>query len=94
VPRGEVVRAVENDIRIRDEALDALAGDALVEPTYLDFRIDRGERLGRFLDFPPADRIGAVEDLALQVGEIDVVGVGDRQAPNAARREVQRRGAS
>ena len=42
------------------------------------------------LDLASADRIGAVQDLPLQVGEIDGVGVGDREPADAGPREVQR----
>jgi hypothetical protein len=41
-----------------------------------------------------AHRLGAIKDLPLQVGEVDVVGVGEDKAPETARREVQRRGAA
>jgi hypothetical protein len=45
-----------------------------------DFGIECFERLARGFRFPRADGVGAVEDLALQIGEIDLVGVGDGQA--------------
>jgi hypothetical protein len=41
-----------------------------------------------------AHRLGAIKDLPLQVGQIDVVGVGYEEAPKAARRQVERRGAA
>jgi hypothetical protein len=48
----------------------------------------------RGVDLRRADGIGAVENLALQVREIDVVRVGDGEAAQAARREIQRRRAT
>jgi hypothetical protein len=42
-------------------------------------------------DFRCADGIGAVEDLALQVREIDLVGVGESQSSDAGGDEVERR---
>jgi hypothetical protein len=38
------------------------------------------------------DRFGAVEDLALEVGEVDLVGVRDRQSADARGGEIQRSG--
>jgi hypothetical protein len=55
-----------------------------------DFGIQRGERGRRGIDLGQADRIRPVEDLALQVGEVDLVGVREREAPDAARGEVER----
>jgi hypothetical protein len=52
--------------------------------------IDGVQRGLRRFDLRRADRLGAVEDLALQVGEVDVVGVGDGQAADACRGEVKR----
>jgi len=56
--------------------------------------IDGVERGLRRFDLDRANGLGAVEDLALQVGEINLVGVGDGQAPEARSGEVQRRRAA
>jgi len=45
-------------------------------------------------DLHRADRIGAVQDLALQVGELDLVGVGDRQPADAGGGEIEGGGAA
>jgi hypothetical protein len=45
----------------------------------------------RGLDLHRADRLGAVEDLALQVGEVDLVAVGEDQPADARGREIQSR---
>jgi hypothetical protein len=52
------------------------------------------QRLARFVDFRRADRARAVEDLALQVGEVDLVGIGKGQLADATCCEVQGRGAA
>jgi len=39
-------------------------------------------------------RVGAIQDLALQVGEIDLVGVGQRQPADARRGEIEGRRAA
>ena len=44
--------------------------------------------------FLRADGIRAVENLPLQVGEVDLVGVGEGQAADAGGGEVERRGAA
>jgi hypothetical protein len=59
-----------------------------------DFGIERLERLARRLGLARADRVGAIEDLALQVGEIDLVGVGDGEALKACGGEIERRRAT
>ena len=92
--RGEVVRAVENDIVFRDQLLDLIAFDARRDLDDFNFGVDGVEgRTCRF-DFPRADRVGAIEDLPLQVGEIDLVGVSQRQPADARCREIEGRRAA
>ncbi len=52
------------------------------------------ERGARSLDLGHADAVGAIEDLALQVGEVDLVAIGEDDASNAACGEVKRRRAA
>ena len=54
--------------------------------------IQGSERRACRFYFLRADGIGAVENLALQVGEVDFVGVGEGDFADAARGEVERRG--
>ena len=56
------------------------------------FGIDRGEALRRGVDLARADVVRRVQDLPLQVGEVDVVGVADRERAHAGRREELRGG--
>ena len=53
-------------------------------------RIQRADRRGRRFHFRHANGCGVVRDLALQVGEVDGVVVGEYQVTNAGRREIQR----
>ena len=93
--RGEVVRAVENDIVFRDQLLDNLiAFDARRDLDDFNLRVDGVESRACRFDFPRADRVGAIQDLALQVGEIDLVGVGQRQPADARRGEIEGRRAA
>jgi hypothetical protein len=57
-----------------------IGGHAHVEIDDFDFGIERFERLARRFDLARADGLGAVKDLALQVGEIDLVAIGDGEA--------------
>jgi hypothetical protein len=94
VARGEVVRAVENDIVFREQLFDLIAFDARRDLDDFNFRVDGVESRARRFDFPRADRVGAIEDLPLQVGEIDLVGVGQRQPADARRGEIEGRRAA
>jgi len=60
-----------------------------VERHDLDVGVERLQRRLRGFDFHRADRVGAVEDLTLQIGEVDLVGVGDGQAADAGGGEVE-----
>jgi hypothetical protein len=60
---------------LNDEALDGFRIDARLESNDVDFRIQRGQGAARGVDFGRADQLGAIEDLPLQVGEVDLVGV-------------------
>jgi len=52
------------------------------------------ERLARGFRFWRAHGVGAVEDLALQVGEVDPVRIDEGQAADAGGGEVERGGAA
>ena len=56
----------------------------------MNFRIESGERFLRLVHFLRADRLGAIEDLPLEVGEVDLVRIGDGQLAEAAGRQVER----
>src|SRR5258707_8902588 len=92
--RREVVRAVENDITVRDNLLQFLLLKFLRKNLNVNFGIECREGFFRRLDFLRTDGVRAIENLALEVGEIDLVGIRDDQAPKAARREVERRRAA
>ena len=92
--RGEVVRAVENDIVCRDQLLDLIAFDARRDLDDFNLRVDGVESRACRFDFPRTDRVGAIQDLPLQVGEIDLVGVGQRQPADARRGEIEGRRAA
>ena len=91
VPGREIVRAIQDDIAARDKLFELLPLEFSRKNLNIDFGIERREGLLRLVDFPRADGIRAVEDLALQVREIDLVGIGEGQSPDARSGEVERR---
>ena len=48
------------------------------------------QRLLRLQNLFSADGVGAVEDLPLQIGQVDLVGIGEDQAADAGGGEVER----
>jgi hypothetical protein len=89
---GKVVGAVEHHVRLCGKNFEIRGGDSPVEPDHLHFRVDGKQSGARSLHLAGADGLGAVEDLALEVGEVDLVGVRDRQAPDTRGGQVERRG--
>ncbi len=57
-----------------------------------DVGIQRGEGLPARLDLWHADRLGAVQDLPLEIGEIDHVAVDEPDRADARRGQVEGRG--
>jgi hypothetical protein len=88
----EVVGAVENDICFVNEGIQACGVETLSQGLDGNFRIELIQRDCGFVDLRTTDALRAVEDLALQVGEVDRVGIGQRQLADAACCEVERRG--
>jgi hypothetical protein len=89
VAGGEVVRAVENDICFLHQGIQAFRVKTLWQGLDGNFRIDPMKRNRRFVDLRTTDAFGAVEDLTLEVGEVDLVGIGERELADAARCEIQ-----
>ncbi len=93
VARGEVVAAVGHDVVARDDALGIVRGEALVVRLA---RVTSGlisasaRRALSTLETPTSD--GAVNHLALQVGEVDRVVVDHAQGADPGRREILQEG--
>jgi hypothetical protein len=90
----EVVRAVEHHVGFAHNLRKVFGSEALLHGDYRDFRIHVRERKTRGVDLRFADGIGAVKDLALQVGEVDRVAVDEGQPADAGGGEVERGGAA
>ena len=94
MPRREVVAAVEDHAAISDCAIQVFLEELLLQGNDLNFGVEGVERLARFVYFRRADRARVVEDLALQIGEVDLVRIGERQLADAACCEIQGCGAA
>src|SRR5947207_16017879 len=92
VARREIVRAVEDDAARSDQRAEPFVLHALLEGNDLHFRVYFSERLAPGRGLGPPYRFGGVEDLALQVGEVHRVAVGESDRSNASGGKVQRRG--
>src|SRR6266853_5125070 len=88
----EIVRAVEDDAARSDQRAEPIVLEALLEGSDLYFRVYFSERLAPGRGLGSSYRFGRVKDLALQVGEVHCVAVGERDRSNARRGEIQRRG--
>jgi hypothetical protein len=65
-----------------------------VERYHLDVGVDCPQCGAGGFDLHGANRVGAVQDLALQVGEVDLVGVGEGEASDSGGGEIERRRAA
>src|SRR6266513_2661387 len=90
----EIVRAVEDDAARGDERAEPLVLEALLEGNDFHFRVYFFERLAPGRSLGPSYRFGGVKDLALQVGEVYCIAVGESDRSNARRGEIQRRGST
>jgi hypothetical protein len=84
VARGEVVAAIEHDIGLRHETIQFGVAHAHRHHADVDVGIDAQHALPGRLHLGAAHVGGGVQDLALQVGQVDVVVVDDREVPTPA----------
>ena len=89
VAGGEVVGAVHHEVVAAKELKGVARVEAKLVLDHLDVRVDRAHALGRRPDLGPADVGLAVDDLALEVGLLDDVGVHHPQGADARGREVE-----
>ena len=92
VARGEVVAAIEDDIGPRHFLFQPGAGKTFVERNHMAFGVDLAQRALARRSLCHANGIGAMQDLALQVGQVDRVAIGQYQGANARRGQVIGRG--
>ncbi len=89
VPRGEVVAAIENHIGVGDLRCQRFAGQAGEDRFDMDFRIDPGERCLAGKGLRLADALLGVQDLPLQIGQVHRIAVGQGDAAETCRGEIE-----
>ena len=92
VAGGEVVRAVHDDVVGADDVEGVLAGEAGVVQDDLDVRVEAADGVRGGLGLGPANVRGAVDDLALEVGEVHRVEIHDAEFADARGGQVHRDG--
>src|SRR5258708_19815096 len=92
VTGGEIVRAVEDDAARGDQGAEPLVQEALLDGNDLNFRVYFAERLAPGRNLGSSYRFGGVKDLALQVGEVHRVAVGEGDRSDPCPGEAQRPG--
>ncbi len=92
LPRGEVVAAVQHDVGASHQPGQQAGIDAQRHGVDHDVGVDRrnGRLCRRGLGL--ADAVGGVGDLALQVGQVHVVVIDQRDAAHAGTGQIQRHG--
>ena len=91
VARGEVVRAIDNDVIVPEERHDVVHRETLGIHAHLDIRIERVDRQRGGGGFGHPHTVSGVQHLALQVRAIDHVRIDDAQRADTRRGQVQRR---
>jgi hypothetical protein len=92
VTRRKIVAAVEHDVGVTHPFIEPRAGEPFGDRVDFDFGVQPGERVPRRFGLRDADAGVAMNNLALQVGEIDGIVVADRQRADAGRSQIQRGG--
>ena len=86
----EVVRPVEDHVpAVREDPLDVLGVEPLLEGDDRDVGVERLDRALRRVDLRLAEPVGRVDDLALEVRVVDDVRVDDPDRPYTRRSEVE-----
>ncbi len=73
--------------RMAEQRIDVLHGDEIVDAADLGARVDLGDALGHRIDLGLAVSVTQRVDLAVGVGDRDVIEVDQRQPADAAPRE-------
>jgi hypothetical protein len=92
VARREVVAAIEHDVGVVDQSRELSITDARCHTLDAHFGIDRSKPPGGGIHFRATDVGGRIKNLPLEVGEVDMVGVAQRQRADAGRGEEMRGG--
>ena len=91
VTRLEVVAAVEHDRALGDAGIQRVAGQAFDDGHHLDAGVQRQQGFASGRRFVLPDRCLPMQDLALQVGEVDRIAIGQQDASDTGAGQVERR---
>ena len=89
IARGEIVRAVDDDVVVLEKIERVLAGQARFVRVDLNFRIQIAQMVGGRFDFGTAHVAGAEQHLALQVREIHGIEIHEADAAHARRGQIK-----
>ena len=87
---AKLVRAVHDDVVLRDEVHGVLRVDGELVGNDVDVRVVAVEGLNRRLDLRHTDRLAVVQDLALEVAQVDHVEVHEPDGADSGEGEVER----
>src|SRR5207247_1662202 len=88
ITRGKVIRAIDNDVVLAEDLAGVVAGKADLVQDDVDPRIDAFDGLLGGFSFVAPDVLGAVDDLALEVGAIDRVEIDQPETADARSGQV------
>ena len=91
VPRGEVVRPVDDHIPAAQQLQGVLSAQPSSVRDDLDVGVERPDRLGRRVHLGTPHSGRGMDDLALKIGDVDVVVVNEPDRPHPGGRQVQGR---
>jgi hypothetical protein len=92
VARREVVRSIDDDVVLGEDAVDVLARESLLIADDLHVGVQRFKSLTRRFGLRLADPLGRMQDLALEIGRVNDVRVDNAERADAGGREVEGRG--
>ena len=88
--RCKVVAAVEHDAHARHRVEQGVARQPMRQGDHLDAGVGLSQRLAPRFGLEPANAVVAVQDLALQIGQIDRVAVSKQDASDACTGQIKR----
>ena len=94
ISRWEIVASIDDNVVFRKNVHDVVGREVVRVRHHLATGVDLFEGLVRRDGFETAQVGRAVQDLALQVGDVDHVGIDNAERPNARRGQIQARRAT
>src|SRR6266498_3110865 len=92
ISNGEVVRTVHHDVVLPQDLERVVRIQHQVVPDHVDIGVDGVDPVRRRVHLGPAHVVGVVQELALEIGQVHAIEVGDPQGPHARCGQIHRRG--